>query len=130
VLDDTVDIVQSTLNVAQFYAHESCGQCTPCREGTLWMEKMLHRIQHGYGRPEDVDLLWDVADNIDGKTICPLGEAAAWPMLGFVTKFRSEFEAKIRKDLTPERREQLTQPPLVQIRGTGYQGTAVPRGRS
>ena len=92
VLDDTVDIVQSTLNVAQFYAHESCGQCTPCREGTLWMEKMLHRIQHGHGRPEDVDLLWDIADNIDGKTICPLGEAAAWPVKAFVTKYRSDFE--------------------------------------
>jgi NADH-quinone oxidoreductase subunit F len=92
VLDDTVDIVKSTLNVAQFYAHESCGQCTPCREGTLWMEKMLHRIKHGHGRPEDVDLLWDVADNIDGKTICPLGEAAAWPVKAFVTKYRGEFD--------------------------------------
>ena len=98
VLDDTVDIVQSTLNVAQFYAHESCGQCTPCREGTLWMEKMLHRIQQGHGRPEDVDLLWDVADNIDGKTICPLGEAAAWPVKAFVTKYRSEFEAACNKN--------------------------------
>jgi NADH-quinone oxidoreductase subunit F len=92
VLDDTADIVEGTLNVAQFYAHESCGQCTPCREGTLWMEKVLHRIQHGHGRPEDVDLLWDIADNVDGKTICPLGEAAAWPVKAFVTKYRSEFE--------------------------------------
>jgi NADH-quinone oxidoreductase subunit F len=98
VLDDTVDIVQSTLNVAQFYAHESCGQCTPCREGTLWMEKMLHRIQHGHGRPEDVDLLWDIADNIDGKTICPLGEAAAWPVKAFVTKYRNEFEQACKKN--------------------------------
>jgi NADH-quinone oxidoreductase subunit F len=56
------------------------------------MEKVLHRIKHGHGRPEDVDLLWDVADNIDGKTICPLGEAAAWPVKAFVTKYRSEFE--------------------------------------
>ncbi|HUK81441.1 MAG TPA: NADH-quinone oxidoreductase subunit NuoF [Verrucomicrobiae bacterium] len=93
VLDDSVDIVEATLNVAQFYAHESCGQCTPCREGTLWMEKMLHRMHAGHGRAEDVDLLWDVADNIDGKTICPLGEAAAWPVKAFVTKYRSEFEA-------------------------------------
>jgi NADH-quinone oxidoreductase subunit F len=93
VLDDSVDIVETTLNVAQFYAHESCGQCTPCREGTLWMEKMLHRMHVGHGRAEDVDLLWDVADNIDGKTICPLGEAAAWPVKAFVTKYRSEFEA-------------------------------------
>jgi NADH-quinone oxidoreductase subunit F len=98
VLDDSNDIVQSTLNVSQFYAHESCGQCTPCREGTLWMEKMLHRIKNGHGRPEDVDLLWDVADNIDGKTICPLGEAAAWPVKAFVTKYRNEFEEACKKN--------------------------------
>ena len=98
VLDDSVDIVEVTLNVAQFYAHESCGQCTPCREGTLWMEKMLHRIEHGGGRPQDVELLYDVADNIDGKTICPLGEAAAWPVKAFVTKYRGEFEAVCKKN--------------------------------
>jgi NADH-quinone oxidoreductase subunit F len=92
VLDETTDIVKATLNVSAFYAHESCGQCTPCREGTLWMEKMLHRIKEGGGRPTDVDLLWDIADNIDGKTICPLGEAAAWPVKAFVTKYRAEFE--------------------------------------
>ena len=92
VLDDAVDIVAATLNVTQFYAHESCGQCTPCREGTLWMEKMLHRLHAGHGRPQDVDLLYEVADNIDGKTICPLGEAAAWPVKAFVTKYREEFE--------------------------------------
>ncbi|NQU10260.1 NADH-quinone oxidoreductase subunit NuoF [bacterium] len=97
VLDDSVDIVAATLNVAQFYAHESCGQCTPCREGTLWMEKMLHRLHAGQGRAGDVDLLWDVADNIDGKTICPLGEAAAWPVKAFVTKYRGEFE-KVAKN--------------------------------
>ena len=98
VLDDSVDIVEATLNVAQFYAHESCGQCTPCREGTLWMEKMLHRMRAGHGRAEDVNLLWDVADNIDGKTICPLGEAAAWPVKAFVTKYRGEFEAACKKN--------------------------------
>jgi NADH-quinone oxidoreductase subunit F len=93
VLTEDVSIVDATLNVSQFYAHESCGQCTPCREGTLWMEKMLHRIKEGHGRPEDVDLLFEVADNIDGKTICPLGEAAAWPVKAFLTNYRSEFEA-------------------------------------
>ena len=98
VLDDSVDIVEATLNLAQFYAHESCGQCTPCREGTLWMEKMLHRMEHGDGRPQDVDLLYDVADNIDGKTICPLGEAAAWPVKAFVTKYRNEFEKACGKN--------------------------------
>jgi NADH-quinone oxidoreductase subunit F len=97
VLTDEVNIVGATLNVSQFYAHESCGQCTPCREGTLWMEKMLHRIQHGYGRPEDVDLLFEVADNIDGKTICPLGEAAAWPVKAFLKNYRGEFEQACAK---------------------------------
>jgi NADH-quinone oxidoreductase subunit F len=93
VLDDRSSAVATTLNVAQFYAHESCGQCTPCREGTLWMEKILHRIHKGKGRPEDVPLLLDVTNQIDGKTICPLGEAAAWPVRAFVTKYKSEFEA-------------------------------------
>jgi NADH-quinone oxidoreductase subunit F len=98
VLDDSVDIVETTFNISRFYAHESCGQCTPCREGTLWMEKMLHRMHAGQGRAEDVDLLWDVADNIDGKTICPLGEAAAWPVKAFVTKYRGEFEEACKKN--------------------------------
>ena len=98
VLDESVDIVEATLNLSQFYAHESCGQCTPCREGTLWMEKMLHRMHAGHGRAQDVDLLYDVADNIDGKTICPLGEAAAWPVKAFLTKYRGEFEAACKKD--------------------------------
>jgi NADH-quinone oxidoreductase subunit F len=93
VLDDRSSAVATTLNVAQFYAHESCGQCTPCREGTLWMEKILHRIHKGQGRPADVPLLLDVTNQIDGKTICPLGEAAAWPVRAFVTKYKSEFEA-------------------------------------
>ncbi len=94
VLDDATDTVGATFNLAQFYAHESCGQCTPCREGTLWMEKILHRMKHGQGRPSDVDQLADIADNIDGKTICPLGEAAAWPVKAFVSKYRKDFEAK------------------------------------
>jgi NADH-quinone oxidoreductase subunit F len=97
VFDETTDIVQSTLNVAQFYAHESCGQCTPCREGTLWMEKMLHRMTNGHGRPEDVDQLYEIADNIDGTTICPLGEAAAWPVKAFIKKYRKEFEEAVKK---------------------------------
>ena len=99
VLDESVDIVEATLNLAQFYAHESCGQCTPCREGTLWMEKMLHRMDHGDGRPQDVDLLYDIADNIDGKTICPLGEAAAWPVKAFVTKYRDDFEKQLKPQM-------------------------------
>jgi NADH-quinone oxidoreductase subunit F len=79
-----------------FYHHESCGQCTPCREGTGWLEKVSRRLARGQGRPGDVDLLCDIAHGIAGNTICALGEAAAWPMLGFVTKFRDDFEAKVR----------------------------------
>ncbi len=96
ILANDANIVDATLNVSQFYAHESCGQCTPCREGTLWLEKMLHRIKEGHGRPQDVDLLWEVADNIDGKTICPLGEAVAWPVKAFVKKYRSEFDDAVK----------------------------------
>ena len=92
VLDETDDIVERALNVARFYAHESCGQCTPCREGTLWMEKILHRLHTGKGRPQDVDLLIDVANHIDGTTICALGEAAAWPIKGFLRHCRADFE--------------------------------------
>ena len=95
VLDDTDDVVERALNVAQFYAHESCGQCTPCREGTLWMEKLLHRMHSGGGRSEDVALLQDVADNIDGQTICALGEAAAWPIKAFLRHYREEFEQTV-----------------------------------
>jgi NADH-quinone oxidoreductase subunit F len=97
VLDNTCSIVDTALNLAQFYAHESCGQCTPCREGTAWMEKTLLRIvshqKAGKNCKKDTDLLYNIADNIDGKTICALGEASAWPVKAFVSKFRSEFDA-------------------------------------
>jgi len=95
VMDDHTDIPTALWRMVQFYHHESCGQCTPCREGTGWMERILTRLKDGRGKPGDVDLLATVADAIAGKTICPLGEAAAWPVLGFLTKFRDEFEAKI-----------------------------------
>ncbi|HWE31620.1 MAG TPA: NADH-quinone oxidoreductase subunit NuoF [Polyangia bacterium] len=130
VMDESTDLVAVTARIMRFYAHESCGQCTPCREGTGWLARICTRLERGQGRPGDVDLCASIAHGIAGNTICPLGEAAAWPMLGFITKFRSEFEARIRKDLTPERAETIANPPLVQIRGTGYQGTAVPRERS
>ena len=94
VIDDTRDIVECLANIAKFYAHESCGQCTPCREGSLWMEKALHRMTHGKGRAEDAEYLLNIAQNIQGRTICAFGEACAWPVLSFVNKFRDEFEAK------------------------------------
>lgn len=90
--DDMQCIVRNTWNFTRFYHHESCGQCSPCREGTGWMEKVLHRIEHGHGKMSDIDLLVNVAKNIEGNTICPLGDAAAWPVGSAIRHFRHEFE--------------------------------------
>ena len=92
VMDETSCIVKNTWTFARFYHHESCGQCSPCREGTGWMEKVLHRIEHGHGSLHDIDLLVDVAKKIEGNTICPLGDAAAWPVASAIRHFRDEFE--------------------------------------
>jgi NADH-quinone oxidoreductase subunit F len=92
VMDEDTCIVKNTLSFAKFYHHESCGQCSPCREGTGWLEKILHRIEHGQGKMHDIDLLVDIAKKIEGKTICPLGEAAAWPIASAIRHFREEFE--------------------------------------
>ncbi len=94
VMDDSVDIVEALANLSEFYAHESCGQCTPCREGSLWMSKALHRMTHGHGRKQDADYLLNIAQNIQGRTICAFGEACSWPVLSFIKKFKDEFEAK------------------------------------
>ena len=95
VLDDSADIVEALSNIAEFYAHESCGQCTPCREGSLWMAKALHRLTHGEGRKSDAEYLVRIADNIPGgRTICAFGEACAWPVQSFVGKFKDEFVAR------------------------------------
>jgi NADH-quinone oxidoreductase subunit F len=92
VYDETTSIVKNLYTLARFYHHESCGQCSPCREGTGWMEKILHRILEGKGKPGDIDLLWDVQRKIEGNTICPLGDAAAWPVASAIRHFRAEFE--------------------------------------
>jgi len=97
VMDETVDISQMLMVTARFYHHESCGQCTPCREGTRWMYLISKRIYEGKGKVSDLDLLLSISDNIEGHTICPLGAAAAMPVRGFVKKFRDELEAKIKK---------------------------------
>ena len=91
VIDDSRCMVQSLLRLSYFYAHESCGQCTPCREGTGWMHRVLERIYHGEGRAEDIDLLNSVADNIQGRTICALGDAAAMPVRAMIKHFKHEF---------------------------------------
>lgn len=97
VMDEDTDIVKVTLRIAHFYHHESCGQCTPCREGCGWMEKILKRIATGDATSKDLDLLISIANNIEGNTICALGDAAAWPVRGFVVKFRDEFEKAVKQ---------------------------------
>ena len=91
VMDETRCMVKSLMRLSYFYFEESCGQCTPCREGTGWLYRMVHRIENGHGRPEDLDLLDNVAGNIMGRTICALGDAAAMPVRGFLKHFRDEF---------------------------------------
>lgn len=97
VLDDSNCMVDCLGNLTHFYHHESCGQCTPCREGTGWLDKIVHSIMSGKGRMDDIDLLVKVADNMKGRTICALSDAAALPVLSFVQKFRSEFEYYVRE---------------------------------
>ncbi|WP_343637502.1 NADH-quinone oxidoreductase subunit NuoF [Roseateles sp.] len=97
VMDETRCMVNSLLRLSYFYAHESCGQCTPCREGTGWMHRVIERIAHGKGRVEDIDLLNSVADNIQGRTICALGDAAAMPVRAMLKHFKGEFIAMIEQ---------------------------------
>ena len=95
VMDETTCMVRVLERLARFYMAESCGQCTPCREGTGWLDRTLKRILHGQGRRDELDLLLDVANRIEGHTICGLGDAAAWPVQSFLKHFRHEFEYMI-----------------------------------
>ncbi len=95
VMDETTCMVRALERLSYFYFEESCGQCTPCREGTGWLYRIVHRIETGQGRPEDLDLLLSLCENIAGRTICALGDAAAWPVQGFLKHYRSEFEYHI-----------------------------------
>jgi NADH-quinone oxidoreductase subunit F len=95
--DEDQCIVRNTWNFSRFYHHESCGQCSPCREGTGWMEKVLHRLEYGHGKMSDIDLLVDVSKKIEGNTICPLGDAAAWPVASAIRHFRDEFEWHVKE---------------------------------
>jgi NADH-quinone oxidoreductase subunit F len=95
VMDETVCMVKALERLSYFYFEESCGQCTPCREGTGWLYRVIHRIEHGLGRPDDLDLLASVTHNISGRTICALGDAAAMPVQGMLKHYRHEFEYHI-----------------------------------
>ncbi len=102
VMDSSTCIVGALLNLARFYAHESCGQCTPCREGTGWFVKILERLERGEGLPQDPDLLADVANRVEGNTICPFGEAIAWPVQSYVKEFREEFDQHATRRECPD----------------------------
>src|SRR6185295_6458350 len=104
VYDEDQCIVRNTWNFTRFYHHESCGQCSPCREGTGWMERILHNIENGHGKMSDIDLLWDVQRKIEGNTICPLGDAAAWPVASAIRHFRDEFEWHVYDPQEAQRR--------------------------
>jgi NADH-quinone oxidoreductase subunit F len=113
VLDDSRDMVWTLNNINEFYAHESCGQCTPCREGSLWMQKITDRMLLGGGVVQDPDTLKTVADNIAGRTICAFGEACAWPTQSFVEKFRDEFAARSQKPVPPAMPPEYTPGELI-----------------
>ncbi len=97
VMDEETDLIRVITRITKFYHHESCGQCTPCREGTGWMEKILNRFEKNEAKKEDLELLLDVANNIEGNTICALGDAAAWPVQSMIKRFPEEFERRIKK---------------------------------
>ena len=100
-MDDSTCMVRNALVTTEFFEHESCGKCTPCREGTWWAVKVLERIEHGEGRPEDMDLLLDIADGIDGRSFCPLGDAASWALRSNVKLFRDEFQRHVDEGRCP-----------------------------
>lgn len=101
VMDEDTDVLSVLTRITRFYHHESCGQCTPCREGCGWMEKILNRFVAGEAAQSDIDLLLDVANNIEGNSVCALGDAAAWPVQSVIRKFRDEFERRVRKTPAP-----------------------------
>jgi NADH-quinone oxidoreductase subunit F len=114
VIDDQTCIVDALYNITRFYEHESCGKCTPCREGTYWMSEVFERLETGHGRERDIDLLVDVSDNIMGKSFCALGDAAAMPVLGAIKHFRPEFEYHVTHKccLVNRRRPAKTESPV------------------
>lgn len=117
VFDENQCIVKNTYTFARFYAHESCGQCSPCREGTGWMEKVLHRLEHGHGTLEDISLLEEINKKIEGNTICPLGDAAAWPVAAAIRHFREEFEWHVTHAAEAQTRNYgLIQPRVEEIK--------------
>lgn len=96
VMDQSTDIIKAIWRLSKFYKHESCGQCTPCREGTGWMMRVMERLVNGTADPAEIDMLLDVTKQVEGHTICALGDAAAWPIQGLIRNFRDEIEDRIK----------------------------------
>jgi len=96
VMDQSTDVIKAIWRLSKFYKHESCGQCTPCREGTGWMMRVMDRLVRGDAEVEEIDMLFDVTKQVEGHTICALGDAAAWPVQGLIRNFRDEIEDRIR----------------------------------
>ncbi|MCK9425204.1 MAG: NADH-quinone oxidoreductase subunit NuoF [Ignavibacteriaceae bacterium] len=122
VMDEDTDLVRVLARIAKFYYHESCGQCTPCREGTGWMLKILNRIVRGEGTKKDVDLLVTIAKNIEGNTVCALGDAAAWPVKFMIERFREEFDAVVKDEVSLEPKNKVhslrhTANPIAPVQG-------------
>jgi NADH-quinone oxidoreductase subunit F len=118
VYDEDACMVRNTWNLTRFYHHESCGQCSPCREGTGWMEKVLQRIENGEGRIHDLDLLVSVASKIEGNTICPLGDASAWPVASAIRHFRNEFEFHIANPAIVKNKDHGSVEKYVNVKST------------
>jgi len=95
VMDKSTDVIKAIARLSDFYQHESCGQCTPCREGTGWLAKMMNRFVTGNARPAEIDMIWELSKQIEGHTICALGDAAAWPVQGLIRHFRPEMERRM-----------------------------------
>jgi NADH-quinone oxidoreductase subunit F len=102
VMDQSTDIIKAIWRLSKFYKHESCGQCTPCREGTGWMMRVMDRLVKGEAEVEEIDMLFDVTKQVEGHTICALGDAAAWPIQGLIRNFRDEIEDRIKAQKTGE----------------------------
>jgi NADH-quinone oxidoreductase subunit F len=98
-MDKSTDIVRAISRLSYFYKHESCGQCTPCREGTGWMWRVMERLRTGDADVGEIDMLWDVTKQVEGHTICALGDAAAWPIQGLIRHFRPEIERRIAENV-------------------------------
>ena len=101
VMDKSTDIIEAIQRLSHFYMHESCGQCTPCREGTGWMYRMMSRLVEGRAEIEEIDMLWDVSKQVEGHTICALGDAAAWPIQGLLRHFSADFVEHVNERKCP-----------------------------